>query len=429
MRSLVPKSVATFSKISLLFLALGTVGVRFAAAQTAVREAAPTAPATAAATASDPLELGRETPRGTVIGFIRAAQSENYGVAVQYFDVRHRAAVEPEQELAQQLLAILNARFVGSLDSITNDPTGREDGGPPREQVVVGGTRGLSESFPLYLVHAEVARGAKVWLISRQTLDQVPEVYDSLRFPQLEKRLPKFLVKTRPLEVPLWQWISIVLFAPVALLLGWLAALLLRLCSRRIRGALGLGVQSSDRLRRWGPGVMLGAVIIHYYFVYLIGASILYRQYYRYLLLILLAFAFYWAITRVTYWISVRMWNQLTSRGRYAERSLVSLTRRVLDVAIFFLIAFAVFNNVLHWNLTAALAGLGIGGLAIGLGAQKTLENMMGGISILVDRAVLVGDACKIGDQRGIVEDIGLRSTKLRTEERTLVSIPNGTVA
>jgi MscS family membrane protein len=79
--------------------------------------------------------------------------------------------------------------------------------------------------------------------------------------------------------------------------------------------------------------------------------------------------------------------------------------------------------------LTAALAGLGIGGLAIGLGAQKTFENMMGGISILTDRAVLVGDACRIGDQRGIVEDIGLRSTKLRTEERTLVSIPNGTVA
>jgi len=113
----------------------------------------------------------------------------------------------------------------------------------------------------------------------------------------------------------------------------------------------------------------------------------------------------------------------------YAERSLVSLSRRVLDVAIFFLVALLVFKNVLDWNLTAALAGLGIGGLALGLGAQKTFENMMGGISILTDRAVLVGDACRIGDQRGIVEDIGLRSTKLRTEERTLVSIPNGTVA
>jgi MscS family membrane protein len=428
MRSFVPKSIATISKIGVLFLALGAGGMRLAAAQTAERPAAPTAVAPTPVTPSDPLERGRETPRGTVIGFIRATQSENYGVAVQYFDVRHRAAVEPEQELAQQLLAILNARFVGSLDSITNDPTGREDGGPPREQVMVGGTRGLSESLPLYLVHAEVARGAKVWLISRQTLDQVPEVYDSLRFPQLEKRLPKFLVKTRLLGMPLWQWLSIVLFVPVALLLGWLAALLARVFSARMRRALGLAAIPSE-WRRFGPSAVLSAVIIHYYFVYLIGASILYRQYYRNLLLILLAFAFYWAITRLTYWLSLRIWNRLTRQGMYAQRSLVSLTRRVLDVAIFFLIALLVFNKVLDWNLTAALAGLGIGGLAIGLGAQKTFENMLGGISILTDRAVLVGDACRIGDQRGIVEDIGLRSTKLRTEERTLVSIPNGTVA
>jgi MscS family membrane protein len=430
MQRFAANSILAFPKICALLLVLGVASNAIVNAQTALpAPAVATAPpATPAAAPADPLDLGRETPRGTVIGFIRAAQAENYGVAVQYFEGR-RASVEREQELAQQLLAILNARFVGSLDSITNDPTGRQDGEPPVDRVVVGGTRGLSESFPLYLVRKEDQRRAKVWLISRETLDQVPEVYDSLRFPQLEKRLPKFLVKTRPLEMPLWQWISIVLFVPVALLLGWLAALLLRLCSRTIRGALGLGAQSSEPLRRWGPGVVLGAVIIHYYFVYLIGASILYRQYYRTLLLILLAFAFYWAITHITYWISLRMWNQLTSRGRYAERSLVSLIRRVLDVAIFFLIALLVFNNVLNWNLTAALAGLGIGGLAIGLGAQKTLENMMGGISILVDRAVLVGDACKIGDQRGIVEDIGLRSTKLRTEERTLVSIPNGTVA
>src|SRR5713226_4867800 len=427
MQRFAANSILAFPKICALLLVLGVSGNAIVNAQTT-----PLAPATATtpsvAAPADPLELGRETPRGTVIGFIKAAQSENYGVAVQYFETR-RVSLEREEELAQQLLAILNARFVGSLDSITNDPTGRQDGGPPRDQVVVSGTRGLSESFPLYLVRMEVPRGAKVWLISHRTLEQVPEVYDSLRFPQVEKRFPKFLVKTRPLEMPLWQWIAILLFAPIALLLGWLVALLLRWCSQRIRSGLGPGAPSREPLRRWGPGVVLAAVLIHYYFVYLIGASILYRQYYRTLLLILLALALYWAITRVTYWISSRMWNQLTSRGRYAERSLVSLIRRVLDVVIFFLIAFAVFNNVLHWNLTAALAGLGIGGLAIGLGAQKTLENMMGGISILVDRAVLVGDACKIGDQRGIVEDIGLRSTKLRTEERTLVSIPNGTVA
>jgi MscS family membrane protein len=428
MQRVVAKLFLISPKLGVLLLALSVVSPALLRAQ--IGQHAPAASTgSPASPPTDPLELGRETPRGAVIGFIRAAQSENYDIAVQYFETRRRAGLEPEQELAQQLLDILNARFVGSLDSITNDPTGRQEGGPPREQVIVGGTRGLSESFPLYLVHAEVARGVKVWLISRQTLDQVPEVYDSLRFPQLEKRLPKFLVKTRFLGMPLWQWLAIVLFAPVALLIGWLAAFLLRFAARRIRSALGLALLPQEPVRRFGPTAVLGAVIVHYYFVYLIGASILYRQYYRNLLLILLAFAFYWALTRVTYWLSLRMWNQFTTRGMYAERSLVSLSRRVLDVAIFFLIALLVFKNVLDWNLTAALAGLGIGGLAIGLGAQKTFENMMGGISILTDRAVLVGDACRIGDQRGIVEDIGLRSTKLRTEERTLVSIPNGTVA
>jgi len=100
----------------------------------------------------------------------------------------------------------------------------------------------------------------------------------------------------------------------------------------------------------------------------------------------------------------------------------------VLDVMIF--VAIALF--VLSWmdvNVTAALAGLGIGGLAIGLGAQKTFENLLGGISILTDKAIVVGDTCKIGDRAGTVEDIGLRSTKMRTEDRTVVSIPNGTVA
>ena len=333
MQSSIAKSILVLVKTGALLLALSVVCPALVRAQGGQHTPAASI-ASSTTPPADPLELGRETPRGTMIGFIRAAQSENYDIAVQYFETRRRAGVEPEQELAQQLLDILNARFVGSLDSIPNDPTGRQEGGPPREQVIVSGTRGLNESFPLYLVHAEVARGVKVWLISRQTLDQVPEVYDSLRFPQLEKRLPKFLVKTRLLGMPLWQWIAIVLFAPVALLMGWLAAFLLRFGSRRIRQALRLAALPQEPIRRFGPTAVLGAVIVHYYFVYLIGASILYRQYYRNLLLILLAFAFYWALTRLTYWISVRMWNQLTRRGMYAERSLVSLSRRVLDVAI-----------------------------------------------------------------------------------------------
>ncbi|HZV60672.1 MAG TPA: mechanosensitive ion channel domain-containing protein, partial [Candidatus Eremiobacteraceae bacterium] len=100
----------------------------------------------------------------------------------------------------------------------------------------------------------------------------------------------------------------------------------------------------------------------------------------------------------------------------------------VFEVIIFLFISIAVLHD-LGLDVTTALAGVGIGGLALGLGAQKTFENLFGGVSILFDKALQVGDTCKIGTQIGTVEDIGLRSTKIRTFERTLLSIPNGTVA
>jgi MscS family membrane protein len=76
-----------------------------------------------------------------------------------------------------------------------------------------------------------------------------------------------------------------------------------------------------------------------------------------------------------------------------------------------------------------ALAGLGIGGVALALGAQRTVENFLGGVFLLSDKAIAVGDFCNIADRRGWVEDITLRSVRLRTLEQTLVSIPAGTLA
>jgi MscS family membrane protein len=104
------------------------------------------------------------------------------------------------------------------------------------------------------------------------------------------------------------------------------------------------------------------------------------------------------------------------------------LGERILKALIFVLGALAVLGN-LGFNMSTALAGLGIGGLAIGFGAQKTIENLFGGVSVLGDEVFRVGDVCRFGDRTGVVEDIGLRSTRIRTEDRTLVAIPNGTVA
>lgn len=75
------------------------------------------------------------------------------------------------------------------------------------------------------------------------------------------------------------------------------------------------------------------------------------------------------------------------------------------------------------------VAGLGIGGLAVALAVRPTFENLIGGVILFVDRPVRVGDFCSVGDQKGTVEGIGIRSTKLRGLDRTVISIPNAQFA
>jgi MscS family membrane protein len=391
----------------------------------------PTAPASnAQSTPADP--LGRETPRGTVMGFLRAAQDENYAVAVQYFQPvpgRRRVTADEEQDLVVQLLAVINQKILASsLDSLSRDPQGRLDDGLPSNQDLLTGVREGTGSFSIQVVRIDDDHGGKIWLISRKTLATIPETYDSLQFSDLEKKLPRTLTKNRFLYMPLWQWLAILIAIPIAVAIAWLLSLIPRVVLRYYRKKNGVTTQPPVRLLHIGPGTLLLSAFIHYIFVFLIGASIVYRQYYRRALWVFLAVGAYWLITRITRDASARIISRLTASGRMGERSVVSLMRRVLEVLAFIIIGLIVLSS-LGVNVTAALAGLGIGGLAVGLGAQKTFENLLGGISILTDKALQIGDACRIGDQRGTVEDIGLRSTKLRTEERTVVTIPNGTVA
>jgi MscS family membrane protein len=380
---------------------------------------------------SDP--LGRETPRGCLLGFIKAAQEEKYSAAVQYFQplpARRRASEseEDEEELAAQLLAILNQRFSGPLDFVSREPEGRLDDGLPPDQERISSGLGSEDSFPILLVRLEDEHSRKLWYFSRATLESVPKVYDSLTFPVIEKKLPPYLVEHRLLSMPYWQWLAVVLFIPLAFAVARGVTKLLEVVLRYGRKVRHLPLTPVEPISRIGPLTFVIALLIHYALVSYIGTSLLYRIYYRRVIWIFLAIAFYWLLTRITRAISARIGASLSSRGMYAERSIVSLIRRFIEVSIFILVSLIVLHG-LGFDVSAALAGVGIGTLALGLGAQKTFENMFGGVSILFDKVILIGDTCKVNNQTGVVEDIGLRSTRLRTAERTLLSIPNGTMA
>jgi len=100
-----------------------------------------------------------------------------------------------------------------------------------------------------------------------------------------------------------------------------------------------------------------------------------------------------------------------------------------LLVSVWFTAGLFLILRSLGFELTAVIAGLGIGGIAFAFAAQKTIENLFGTVMVVADEVIQVGDYCQAGTVEGRVESIGLRSTQIRTLDRVLVSVPNGQLA
>lgn len=107
---------------------------------------------------------------------------------------------------------------------------------------------------------------------------------------------------------------------------------------------------------------------------------------------------------------------------------MVPVARKAGKALVAGLALIAVLQN-LGVNVTGILAGLGIGGLAVALAAQRSIEHLFGGITLMLDQPVRVGDFCRFGDKIGTIEAVGLRSTRVRTLDRTVITIPNGEFA
>jgi MscS family membrane protein len=139
---------------------------------------------------------------------------------------------------------------------------------------------------------------------------------------------------------------------------------------------------------------------------------------------ILLVFSVAWLLGRLIR-IATRGAAARLERLHTPEKiALANLTGRLTQILVA-LSAVLVVLRIVGVDLTGILAGLGLGGVALALGAQKTLENFLGGVMVIWDAPVRVGDFCRVGEHLGTIQDIGLRSTRIRTLDRSLVHVPN----
>jgi MscS family membrane protein len=372
--------------------------------------------------------LGRETPRGTMVGLLKYGERRDYAIAARYMQLDPGQSTDVAS-LARELLA-LRTRFKGNLDLLNDEPNGSVDSGLPQDELRVGVIEVGSTSVDVILVRVDDPESGKIWLISRETIAELPGLYAQLESekPTGEDRIAAVVLRGRQLlGMSVRQWLGWLLSIPISWLLAWLLAFLLSV-PRRIWCKLRKVPCTTIWQTPLGmPLRCIIAILIHAFFVYLLEPPILYRIYYMRFIAALLVASGVWLVSRITDRGFHHAVKHAQANRAGGESILIVMQRltRVLMVIIVFVAALALFG--LH--VGTALAGLGIGGLAIALAAQKSLENLIGGVSLLMDKAVHVGNSCKIGNQTGTVEDIGLRSVKLRTSDQSLLVVPHGLLA
>jgi MscS family membrane protein len=228
--------------------------------------------------------------------------------------------------------------------------------------------------------------------------------------------------------MPVWQILAFFVVLAVLFAVSWiLVALVVGLIHlvRRRRGKDG-GVATFTRSAR-SPATLILTLLLHRVCVNFLGVPVLYRLYYDRVILVLLFAGMFWLLSRLIDAVNrsiVARAVQATGASRSATLTFARRALKLVAFVVVLILALAAFGV----NLTATLAGLGIGGLALAFAAQKSLENVFGGLAVLAEKALRVGDTCRVGNYLGEIEDITLWATRIRTNERVLVSIPNGIV-
>jgi MscS family membrane protein len=369
--------------------------------------------------------LGRNTPLGTVRGFYAVARKGNYEVASQYLNTRLRG--RPARELAQKLFVVLDRRLPARLRDISDNPEGSLNDLPSPNQDLVGVVKAASGETNIIVERVDRGKQGQIWLFSRETLNSIPAIYDEISVSPLSGKLPDWLVNGRFASTGLYEWLGVLIGIPFVYLITTLLGRLIGVLVNLIRRLFHVPVLPHAQVLP-GPArlILLGLVIR--VVVSRASLSLLSRQFWVTAAGVVFIAGGTWLLIILTRWLEERV----RQRMRYRQLVGADSMPRLLGGVVKALLVFVGFVVTLHYfgvNVTAALAGLGVGGIAVALAAQKTLENLIGGASIIFDQAMRVGEFVKVGDTMGTVEEIGLRSTRIRTLDRSMIRVPNGQLA
>jgi MscS family membrane protein len=386
----------------------------------------PTAKPASPTVSTDPLD--RDSPQSAVVAFLEAAHANDFGKAWRYMDLRNMPAdqrLTGGAELARQLEVILDRDTQFDVGNLSRSPEGdiSDNLAPNRDRVDTFHVNG--QTLELDLERITLHSGLSVWLFSADSVARIPLIAQQTNKSVIERHLPLPLVNLQLIGTPLWRWIGMALLAiALAAFSKWLSRLVLWL-TRQLVERIAPNWNLSLLATFLGPLRLLLSVSLFRAGMEWFEPSALLRLYLGRLLAVLFFWGIFWLCAVIIDVVVRHLRARLEAKHRAFSYSVLPLSGRITKIVVFVFIIAAVLT-AWGYNTTTLLAGLGIGGVALALASQKTIENLFGSVAVISDRPVSVGDFCKFGGSMGTVEDIGLRSTRVRTLDRTVLTIPNG---
>ncbi|MBW2284483.1 MAG: mechanosensitive ion channel family protein, partial [Deltaproteobacteria bacterium] len=370
-------------------------------------------------------EYNRGTPRSAVEGFVIAADKGDFDLAVKYLDLRKLPewmSSYTASELARQLKIVLDRKLPLDLELISEAPEGYTNDGLPRSRDSLGRLKTPAKVYEILIQRVPREDGVPIWKFSRKTVAEIPYLYRKFGYRPFEESLSKYFPGFMFLGWEAWQWALGLIFIGLAYVAAFLPTWLLGLFLGRKNTGLRKHIIRFFR----GPLRILLWLVLLRIGVEWIGPSLTLREGMKGGTLLILAFT--WAFLRSIDLIFAWWTEHLRKSDVYMDAELLGPVRKTVKILIV-IFALLLWLDNFGFDVTTLLTGLGVGGIAVALAAQDSIKNFIGSIMILIDKPYRVGERIVAKGHDGVVEDIGLRSTKMRLLTGHQTIIPNEEMA
>jgi MscS family membrane protein len=366
-------------------------------------------------------EFNRGTPHRSAEGFLATAGTGDYETAAEYLDLRNLRGEASEltgAQLARRFNVIVQRGVWLEINDLIDDPAGRSNDGLPGFRDSIGVVLQEDKEIQLYMQKVPRGDGVLIWKIANTTVSLIPDLYKNYGYPETVENLRRILPDVSFLGYELFKWVIVLAVGVLAYGVVFLIAILVR---RMFGDPDSPSRQQVYRFLVIPFGIWVVVIAINATTTTL-GRSVMAETWARVSPVAIL----------VTVWFMFSSMNlardmystYLHDKGRPGTLVLLHPAANAIKVLIA-VVAVLIYLHNIGVNITAVLAGLGVGGIAVALALQKPMEDVLSAITLHTQQPIRIGDFCRVGDCTGTIEVIGLRTTRIRTLAHTLVAIPN----